>query len=109
MRPWIIVGSFIFKQITHSLNILMEIYYFKNKWELLYKEKVKDILVDRELLKAPPMKVPNLQDKAVNTIRQCLVDEMMYNVMCEKRAFGLWSKLEKFYMTNNLYNKCSIL
>lgn len=74
----------------------------------LWKERVKDILVDKELLKAPPMKLQDLQDMAVNTIRQCLAYKMMYNMMCEKIAFGLWSKLEKFYMTNNLYNKCNI-
>lgn len=93
MRPWIIVGSFIFKQITHSLNILMEIYYFKNKWELLYKEKVKDILVDRELLKAPPSTKPPRQGGEHHKTMLGRWDDVQRDVW--KESFWLMVKARK--------------
>ena len=32
--------------------------------------------------------------KATSMIHQCLLDEVMYNVMDEEMAIGLWSRLE---------------
>ena len=43
--------------------------------------------------------------KAASTIQLCLVDEIMYNVMDEETAAGLWSRLETLYMTKSLSNK----
>ena len=43
--------------------------------------------------------------KAASTIQVCLADKVMYNVMDEQMAAGLWSRLEILYMTKNLSNK----
>ena len=43
--------------------------------------------------------------KAVSMIQLCLADEVMYNVMDEKITMRLWSRLERLYMTKNLFNK----
>ena len=43
--------------------------------------------------------------KAVSMIQLCLVDEVMYNVMDEEMATGLWLRLETLYMTKSLSNK----
>ena len=42
--------------------------------------------------------------KAANMIQLCLADEVMYNMMDEEPAMGLWSRLETSY-TKNLSNK----
>jgi len=42
--------------------------------------------------------------KAASTIQLCLTDEAMYNVIDEKTATELWSRLET-YMTKSLSNK----
>src|SRR3954464_3710093 len=43
--------------------------------------------------------------KANVTIILCLSDEVLYNVMNEDTAAGLWSRLESLYMTKSLSNK----
>src|SRR3954468_2183433 len=43
--------------------------------------------------------------RARATIILCLSDEVLYNVMNEDTAAGLWSKLESLYMTKSLSNK----
>ena len=46
--------------------------------------------------------------KAASTIQLYLADEVMYNVMDEKTAMGLWSRLETLYiesLANKLYLK----
>ena len=43
--------------------------------------------------------------KAASTIQLCLADEIMYNVMDEKTAIRLWSRLETLYMMKSLSNK----
>jgi len=43
--------------------------------------------------------------KTTNMIQLCLADEVMYNVMDEKMATGLWSRLDTLYMTKSLFNK----
>src|SRR3954463_2568735 len=43
--------------------------------------------------------------KARATIILCLSDEVLYNVINEDSAEGLWSRLESLYMTNSLSNK----
>ena len=42
---------------------------------------------------------------AASTIQLCLADEVMYNLMDEEMATGLWSRLEILYMTKSLSNK----
>jgi len=40
-----------------------------------------------------------------STIQLCLSDEVMYNVMDEETAIGLWSRLETLYIMKSLSNK----
>lgn len=39
----------------------------------------------------------DLRMKAANTIRFCLTDDVLWNVLHERMASGLWSKLESLY------------
>ena len=43
--------------------------------------------------------------KAACTIKLCLAQEVVYNVMDEKMTTRLWSRLEMLYMTKSLSNK----
>ena len=43
--------------------------------------------------------------RAVSTIQLYLADKVMYNVMDEETATGLWSRLETLYMMKSLSNK----
>ena len=43
--------------------------------------------------------------KTASTIQLCLADEVMYNVMDEDMATGLWLRLEFLYITKSLSNK----
>src|SRR5436190_880344 len=43
--------------------------------------------------------------KAKATIILCLSDEVLYNVMNEETAAGMWNRLESLYMTKSLSNK----
>ena len=43
--------------------------------------------------------------KAISSIELHLSDEVMYNVMEETTAKGMWDKLEKLYMGKTLSNK----
>jgi len=43
--------------------------------------------------------------KAASTIQLYLADEVMYNIMGEEMATGLWLRLEILYITKSLTNK----
>jgi len=43
--------------------------------------------------------------KVISTIRLCLANEVMYNVMNEETTTSLWLRLEILYMTKSLSNK----
>ena len=45
--------------------------------------------------------------KATSTVQLCLADEVMYNVMDEEIAAGLWSRLETLYMQEPLQQAVS--
>ena len=47
----------------------------------------------------------DLEAKAVTTIRICLDDDVMYNVMDEESSTKIWLKLESRYMSKLLTNK----
>jgi len=47
--------------------------------------------------------------KAASTIYLCLADEVIYDVMDEETAIGLWSRLETLYMTKSLSNKLYLM
>jgi hypothetical protein len=42
--------------------------------------------------------------RALSSIRMCLVDDVLFNIVAEKTTIGLWSKLESLYMTKSLTN-----
>jgi len=46
--------------------------------------------------------------KAVSTIRLCLADELMYDVMDDMSTVVIWLKLESRYMSNSLTNKLNL-
>ena len=43
-----------------------------------------------------------LDAQALNTIRLCLADEFLFNIVEESATEGLWEKLETLYMTKSL-------
>nr|CAD1834518.1 unnamed protein product [Ananas comosus var. bracteatus] len=43
--------------------------------------------------------------KALATIRMCLADEVLFNIIGEKTAFGLWAKLESLYQNKSITNR----
>ena len=81
----------------------------------LWQKRVKALLIQQGLLKAlygksskPATMTEEWEEmdlKAASTIQLCLADEVMYNVMDEDTATGLWLRLESLYMTKSLSNK----
>ncbi len=82
----------------------------------LWKLKVKDLLVqqglhkalDGETKKPATMTTSDWEDldaRALSTIRLCLADEVLFNIVEETTASGLWVKLENLYMTKSLTNR----
>ena len=47
----------------------------------------------------------DLDERALSGIQLCLEDDVLFNVVSEKTAVGLWTKLEKLYMTKSLTNR----
>jgi hypothetical protein len=43
--------------------------------------------------------------RALSAIRLCLVDDVLFNIVLEKTAVGLWTKLESLYMVKSLTNR----
>ena len=86
----------------------------KNKFEL-WKLKMRDLLVQQGLHKALASKTKKptgmtnedwegLDARALDTIRLCLVDEVLFNIVGEETTVGLWSRMESLYMMNFLIN-----
>jgi len=46
-----------------------------------------------------------MNEKALSAIQLCLSREVLREVINEKTATGIWSKLESLYMTKSLANK----
>ena len=46
-----------------------------------------------------------LEMKAVSTIRLCLTDDVLYQVMEKESPDGIWVKLKSRYMSKSLMNK----
>jgi hypothetical protein len=87
----------------------------KNNFEL-WKLKMRDLLVQQGLQKAlaGKSKKPttmteweweDLDAKALSTIRLCLADDVLFNIVGEDTTSGLWSKLESLYMTKSLTSR----
>ena len=82
----------------------------------LWKLKVKDLLVQQGLQKAldgvtkklTTMTTSDWEDldaRALSTIWLCLADEVLFNIVEETMASGLWENFEKLYMTKSLTNR----
>jgi hypothetical protein len=85
-----------------------------NNFEL-WKLKMWDLLVQKGLHKPldgkrkKPMGMSDdewedLDARGLNTIRLCLVDEVLFNIVGEETTVGLWSRMESLYMMNFLTN-----
>jgi hypothetical protein len=77
---------------------------------------MKDLLVQQGLQKAlegrtkKPTSMTNeewedLDARDINTIRLCLADDVLFNIVGEETTTGLWTRLEGLYMTKYLTNK----
>jgi hypothetical protein len=82
----------------------------------LWKLKMRDLLVQQGLQKALAGKTKkptsmtdedweDLDARALSTIRLCLADEVLFNIVEEETTTGLWNRLESLYMTKSLMNK----
>ena len=100
---------------TKSARFEIEKFNGKNNFEI-WKVKMYDLLVQQGMVKAllGKSKQPytmtddewsNNDDIALSGIQLCLVDDVLFNIVSEKTATGLWTKLEKLYMTKSLTNK----
>jgi hypothetical protein len=87
----------------------------KSNFEL-WKLKMRDLLVQQGLQKAlgDKSKKPtvvteweweDLDAKALSTIRLCLADDVLFNIVGEDTTSSLWSKLESLYMTKSLTSR----
>ena len=47
----------------------------------------------------------DLDAKALSTIRLCLADDVVFNIIGETSAASLWNKLESLYMTKLVTTK----
>ena len=85
----------------------------------LWQRRVKDPLIQQGLVRAlyGKAKKPEtmtdeeweeLNMKAANTIRLCLADELMYDVMDDVSTAAIWMKLESWYMSKSLTNKLNL-
>lgn len=69
--------------------------------KVLYKKGKKlEMMADDKLLE--------LNMKEVSTIRLCLVDELMYDVMDDMSIATVWLKLESRYMSKSLTIKLNL-
>ena len=82
----------------------------------LWKLKVRDLLVQQGLHKAldgvtkKPTSMSNsdwedLDARALSTVRLCLANEVLFNIVGESTTAGLWKKLETLYMKKSLTNR----
>ena len=46
-----------------------------------------------------------IDNRALSGIRLCLADDVLFNIVSKKTTIGLWTKLEKLYMTKSLTNR----
>lgn len=87
----------------------------KNNFEL-WKLKARDMLVQQGLHRALDGKAKkpagmddddweDLDMRALSSIRLCLADEVLFNIVGEKTAAGIWSRLESLYMTKSVTNR----
>jgi hypothetical protein len=106
---------FVLMEKVQSSKFEVEKFNDKNNFEL-WKLKMWDLLVQQGLQKvlAGKTKKPtsmtdedweDLDARALSTIRLCLADEVLFNIVGEETTTGLWNRLESLYMTKSLTNK----
>ena len=100
---------------TQSFKFEIEKFNGSNNFEL-WKVKMRDMLIQQGTEKAlvgktkKPYDMSNedwneIDEKDLSVIRLCLVDDVLFNIVSETTAVGLWTKLESLYMTKSLTNK----
>ena len=100
---------------TQSARFEIEKFNGKNNFEI-WKVKMHDLLVQQGVAKAlmgkskQPYNITDdewdeMDERAVSAIRLCLADDVLFNIVLETTLAGLWTKLEKLYMTKSLTNR----
>ena len=100
---------------TQSSQFEIEKFNGKNNFEI-WKVTMHDLLVQQGVVKALFRKSKqhlamtddewsDINDRALSGIRLCLEDDVLFNIVLEKTVAGLWTKLEKLYMTKSLTNR----
>ena len=100
---------------TQSSRFEIEKFNGKNNFEI-WKVKMHDLLVQHGVAKAllgkskQPYNITDnewaeMDERAISVIRLCLADDVLFNIVSETIAAGLWTKLEKLYMTKSLTNR----
>ena len=100
---------------TQSFKFEIEKFNGSNNFEL-WKVKMRNMLIQQGVAKAlvgktkKPYDMSNedyneIDEKTLSVIRLCLVDDVLFNIVSETIAAGLWTKLESMYMTKSLTNK----
>ena len=100
---------------TQSARFEIEKFNGRNNFEI-WKVKMDDLLIQQGVAKAPlgKSKQPfamtddewsDIDDRELSGIRLCLADDVLFNIVSEKTTAGLWTKLEKMYMTKSLTNR----
>jgi hypothetical protein len=106
--------SFLLMEKLESSKFEVEKFSSKNSFAL-WKLKMQDLLVQQGLQKALAGKKKKLASmtnkdwkdldaRSLSTICLFLADEVLFNIVEEEMASGLWNILESFYMTNSLTN-----
>ena len=97
---------------TQSARFEIEKFNGRNNFEI-WKVKMHDLLIQQGVEKAllgkskQPLTMTDdewsdIDDRALSDIWLCLADDVLFNIMSEKTTTGLWTKLEKLYMTKSL-------
>eukprot|EP00253_Pinus_taeda_P028922 PITA_28922 len=100
---------------TQSARFEIEKFNGKNNFEI-WKVKMHDLLVQHGVAKAllgkskQPYNITDnewaeMDERAISAIRLCLADDVLFNIVSETTAAGLWMKLEKLYKTKSLTNR----
>jgi len=100
---------------TQSAWFEIEKFNGKNNFEI-WKVKMYDLLVQHSVAKAllgkskQPYNITDnewakMDERAISAIRLCLADDVLFNIVSETTTAGLWTKLEKLYMTKSLTNR----
>ena len=100
---------------TQSARFEIEKFNGKNNFEI-WKVKMHDLLVQHGVAKAllgkskQPYNITDnewaeMDERAISAIRLCLADDVLFNIVSETTAAGLWTKPEKLYMTKSLTNR----